>query len=567
MLPQLLIAAMAMVTETSLELPTYEFSDPDPIPECDVRRYPYFRFDGSSRHPVARSWKAVVLENDRIRIVALPEIGGKIWGATDKVTGRDFIYFNHVVKFRNVATRGPWTSGGIEFNFGLIGHSMSTATPVDWCVRTNADNSVSYFCSNRELIVDTTWQVEVNLRDGDDFFTMRTLWANSSNEMSPYYQWMNAAYSTRGDPELAFPGDFEIGHEGDAHPWPTKGGRRIDFVNNNDFGGNKSYHVIGGDARIFGVWWKDWGIGTYHKNAFGEKYGRKVWLWALSREGGIWEDLLTDRDGQYMELQSGRGFNQPRRKTFSTPFKHPVFAPGSVDMFEERWGVARSRSAFDAVCSTTAAVYRAQSASDGFDWNTVYGRFVRGEQALRERDDDTANEYLHKALAFEPCYVPALNALAELDFRRGRFNDSLSLAEKALSINAYDSAANYRSGRIAVLRGDDLMALERLGLAAYSPEYRAGACCEMAKVQLRMGDVEEALRLAEKALDACAHSYEAMALRALALRVGGKTAEARDETERGLVIWPLAHLLRCEASYNGTMSSAAFLPAAAFLYF
>ena len=44
----------------------------------------------------------------------LPEVGGKIWSAIEKSTGKSFIYYNHVVKFRDVAMRGPWTSGGIE---------------------------------------------------------------------------------------------------------------------------------------------------------------------------------------------------------------------------------------------------------------------------------------------------------------------------------------------------------------------------------------------------------------------------------------------------------------------
>jgi hypothetical protein len=28
------------------------------------------------------------------------------------------VLYNNVVKFRDIAMRGPWTSGGIEFNFG-----------------------------------------------------------------------------------------------------------------------------------------------------------------------------------------------------------------------------------------------------------------------------------------------------------------------------------------------------------------------------------------------------------------------------------------------------------------
>lgn len=66
-------------------------------------------------------------------------------GAYDLRTGVDFIYFNHVAKFRDISMRGPWASGGIEFNFGKMGHEPYTSAPVDWCARTNEDGSVSCF--------------------------------------------------------------------------------------------------------------------------------------------------------------------------------------------------------------------------------------------------------------------------------------------------------------------------------------------------------------------------------------------------------------------------------------
>ena len=149
------LAAPATVVETEIELKTYPFSDPDPVPATDRTRYPYFFFDGTSATGAPRVWKAVVLENDKVKVTVLPEIGGKVWGAVDKVTGRAFIYYNHVVKFRNISQRGPWCSGGIEFNFGLIGHGPWTATPVSHFVRRNADGSVSCFVSEEELATRT----------------------------------------------------------------------------------------------------------------------------------------------------------------------------------------------------------------------------------------------------------------------------------------------------------------------------------------------------------------------------------------------------------------------------
>ena len=121
----LVAAQRATISEEKMEIGTYQFGDPNPIPILAEKPqiYPYHRFDGYSieKHPM--EWKVVTLENDYIKVMLLPEVGGKIWGAIDKRNNFDFIYLNEVLKFRNIALRGPWTSGGIEFNFGYIGHT------------------------------------------------------------------------------------------------------------------------------------------------------------------------------------------------------------------------------------------------------------------------------------------------------------------------------------------------------------------------------------------------------------------------------------------------------------
>lgn len=130
------------IREYKKEYKTYLFSDPDPIPNIK-KIYPYYRFDGFTNKSIQKEWTIVELENDYIKVQIMPEIGGKIWSAIDKQTGRSFIYENDVVKFRDIAMRGPWTSGGIEANYGLIGHTPNCSTPVDYLTRHNPDGSVS----------------------------------------------------------------------------------------------------------------------------------------------------------------------------------------------------------------------------------------------------------------------------------------------------------------------------------------------------------------------------------------------------------------------------------------
>ncbi|HAK78834.1 MAG TPA: hypothetical protein DCM71_18485 [Runella sp.] len=51
----------------------------------------------------------------------------------------------------------------------------------------------------------------------------------------------------------------------------------------------------------------------------------------------IWEKLLTDNDGQYVELQSGRLFNQAAEGSMYSPFKHVSFMPYTHDSWTEYW--------------------------------------------------------------------------------------------------------------------------------------------------------------------------------------------------------------------------------------
>lgn len=335
---QPLFAQQATVTETVETVKTYPFSDPDPVADPSDLFYPYFRFDVFSAKGINRQWKVVSLENDYIKLTLFPEIGGKIWGAVDKTTGKEFIYNNHVVKFRDIAMRGPWTSGGIEFNFGIIGHAPTSSTPIDYVTRQKPDGSVSCYVSSYELVTRTLWTVEVNLPKDKAYFTTTTTWHNSSSIDQPYYQWMNAGYPTAGNAEFCYPGTNYIGHGGELHSFPLdEQGRDISWYEKNDFGNSKSYHIVGKYNDFYGAYWHDNDFGSIHHADYDEKLGMKIFLWGLSREGGIWEDLLTDTNGQYIELQSGRMYNQPASNSSLTPYKHTAFGPQATDRWTEYW--------------------------------------------------------------------------------------------------------------------------------------------------------------------------------------------------------------------------------------
>ncbi|MDR2917887.1 MAG: DUF5107 domain-containing protein [Tannerella sp.] len=612
----------AAIKEMTRMMPTYPFSDPDPVAKPESAFYPYFRFDGYSHQSEPKEWKVVEMENDYISLAIFPEIGGKIWGATEKSTGKEFIYYNHAVKFRDIAMRGAWTSGGIEFNFGIIGHVPTTATPVDYYTRSNSDGSVSCFISAIELITRTTWMVEVNLPSDKAYFTTRTTWQNTSSVEQPYYQWMNAGYKAAGNLEFCYPGQYYIGHGGDVHAFPVdEAGRLISWYEKNNFGADKSYHVLGKYNDFYGAYWHDDNFGSVHYAPYDEKLGMKIFLWGLSRQGEIWEELLTDTDGQYVELQSGRMYNQPASNSAYTPYKHYAFLPGTTDRWIEHWFPVKETGGISKVSpigslhavkedgmlkvsfsplqklNTTLIVRaggqllfeeslqtdvletwekefpikndlplsveigeeelvwyevpeqtnlnRPDKLPSGFDWNSMYGLYVQGEQWLNQNNIRKAEEYFLLSLEKEPYFLLALNKMASLCYRTARYDKALEYIRTALSLAAYDGEANYIYGLINY-DTHPVDAKDGFSVAAYSPAYRSAAYAMLAKCFLKEKNWIKALHYADRSLESNSRNQDAIMARLIALRKSADKTGALDYSVRLLDDMPLNHPVRFE---------------------
>src|SRR5659263_54050 len=288
-IPGLVVAQQnAILKEYKKEITTYPFSDPDPVANRG-NIYPYFRYDGFTDQPVQKLWKVVELENDYIKLQIMPEIGGKIWTAIDKQSGKSFIYENDVVKFRDIAMRGPWTSGGIESNFGIMGHTTTVATPIDYLTRKNDDGSVSCIIGALDLLTRTQWNLEIRLPKDKAYFITHVYWHNSTPIEQPYYSWMNIAVKTNDSLEFIDPGTNYIGHDGTVHSWPfdSLNNRNLSIYKQNNFGTSKSQHDLGTYSKYFGAYWQKKDFGMIHFAERRDKLGKKVFVWALSGEGKI----------------------------------------------------------------------------------------------------------------------------------------------------------------------------------------------------------------------------------------------------------------------------------------
>ncbi len=527
----------ATIVEEQKVIKTYPFSEPDPVPILirsslwgpGSRLYPYFFFSGFSHTGIEKSWKVVRMENPYIEVFVLPEVGGKVWGAIEKSTKKEFIYTNHVLKFREIALRGPWTSGGIEFNSGIIGHTPSCAAPVDYLVRENPDGSVSCIVGTMDLPSRTRWSVNITLPKDKAFFETHTLLHNPSALEQPYYCWLNAAGKVGNDLQYIYPGNFHAPHGYSSQPesWPVdKKGRDLSWYKNNNFGSSKAYFIIGEYEHFKGCYWHDSEFGFGHWALYDDVPGKKIFLWSLSREGGIWEELLTDDDGQYYEPQAGRLYNQN---------DHKFFSPYSVDMWREVWFPYKQIGPM--VKATPYGALNVTRTDDSVTLNICPLQKLNDELVVIA----DGNEVYREQLVLEPMEIYRKNLAMRVD--QGKLRVSVSkkicysddpqanILHRPINFHHFDEGTTeglyLAAERYEKQRNYHTALTKYLGCLEQEPLHTR-ALTRVAELYCRRGEYEKALTYAHKALENVMYDADANYIYGVICRRLGNLVDAKE---------------------------------------
>lgn len=333
-----LLAAEVRVSEVQMVIPTYITGPDDPNPPLwNQRVYPYPMQTDITREKKDKTHKVVVLENDYIKVLILPDIGGRILAALDKTNDDfDFIYYNHVIKPGLVALRGAWLSGGIEWNFPTLGHTVNTFSPVNYRILENEDGSKTCVVGTEEWVRRMKWEVFITLYPDRSYFKTTIRLYNRTLTHNNAYFWANAATHAWEDTRVVFPStDFTYGGgRGMTRPWPIYNGKDVSWYKNTL---SAADYFCGTPGDYNGAYNYDHDNGTVH---YGDRYespGKKFWTWGTAPSGMIWEDLLTDTDGQYIEVQAGRLLTQG--DTW-------IIEPHMVEQWDEWWYPVKNMHGF-----------------------------------------------------------------------------------------------------------------------------------------------------------------------------------------------------------------------------
>jgi tetratricopeptide (TPR) repeat protein len=203
------------VRVTRLTLPTYLPAAPDKNPMFLEKRvyqgsrgkvYPLPFTDRISETPVNREWQAIWLENEFLRVLLLPEIGGRIHAIQDKTNGYDLIYNQPVIKPALVGLAGPWISGGIEFNWPQH-HRPATFLPVESAIERHADGAVTVWCSDHDPLARMKGMHGVCLHPGKAYVELKVRAYNRTPLPQTFLWWANVATRVHEAYQSFFPPD------------------------------------------------------------------------------------------------------------------------------------------------------------------------------------------------------------------------------------------------------------------------------------------------------------------------------------------------------------------------
>lgn len=370
--------------EEEVVIPTYPTPAPEKYPMFLDKRvyqgssgrvYPNPVIDRVSSNAVPRVYRAVYLENEFVRIMILPEIGGRIHEGLDKTNGYNFFYRASAIKPALVGLLGPWISGGVEFNWPQH-HRPSTFMPCDSFIEKCADGRKIVWLSEHEPMNRMKGMVGVCLHPGRSLIETKARLYNRTPFVQTFLWWANAGVRAHDRYQAFFPPDvaFVADHAKRAissYPVARNFYYGVDYRRGVDISWYKnipvptSYMVTQSKYDFFGGYDHAREAGVVHYADHHIAPGKKLWTWGNSDFGRAWERELTDSDGPYVELMAGvYTDNQPdfswlhpyETKHFSQ-FWYPIQKIGPVKNANALLAVNLEREASECrvgVCPTEA---------------------------------------------------------------------------------------------------------------------------------------------------------------------------------------------------------------------
>ena len=334
---------MQSVTE---KIPTYQIGAPEVDPIFFTGRvyqgaegyiYPYPLYDVMTEKQEDKAYNVLRLDNEYVDLSILPEIGGRIFAATDRTNDYHFFYTQTGIKPALIGMLGAWLSGGVEWNIPDH-HRASSYMPVNWKLEENPDGSKTIWVGETELRHRLKWSVGVTVYPGRSWVESRVKVINPTPMIQSMLYWANVSVHCNEQYQVIFPPDVQAGadhHKVYFTPWPVGpyGSDRTQHADlswwKNFTDNSRSIFAWGSQMEFLAGY--DYGkdAGTVHVANRHVVPGKKFFLWGNNPNGQMWNKILSDKDGHYLELMVGAySDNQP---------DYSWINPGEIREFRQIW--------------------------------------------------------------------------------------------------------------------------------------------------------------------------------------------------------------------------------------
>lgn len=338
------IPGQAEVWVEQVTIPTYGIGKADKNPMFLEKRvyqgssgkvYPLPVVDKILDEKMDQLYTAVWLENDYLRVMVLPELGGRIQRAYDKTNGYDFVYYNEVIKPALVGLTGPWISGGIEFNWPQH-HRPTTYGPTDWRIVEHADGRRSVELSEVDQMYGTKGKMTFTLYPDKAYIEIKGQLYNRTSLPQTFLWWANPAVAVSEHTQSVFPPDvcavYDHGKR-DVSSFPIATGvyykhdygAGVDISRYKNIPVPTSYMCAHSDYNFVGGYDYSVEAGILHIADHHVSPGKKQWTWGCGDFGQAWDRNLTDENGPYIELMTGMFCDNQPDFTWLKPFEEKTF--------------------------------------------------------------------------------------------------------------------------------------------------------------------------------------------------------------------------------------------------
>lgn len=332
------------VWEETVIIPTYEVGEPDKNPMFLEKRvyqgstgkvYPYPTTEKIAREKKDKEYQALYLENDYLKVMILPELGGRIQRAYDKTNDYDFVYYNKVIKPALVGLIGPWISGGIEFNWPQH-HRPTTFMPLDYQIKENKDGSKSVLVHDVDQMYGTKGITKFTLYPDKAYIEIQGQLYNPTPFPQTFLWWANPAVAANDHTQSIFPPDVHSVYDHgkrDVSRFPIATGTyyKYDYSEGVDISRYKnipvptSFMAEKSEYDFVGGYDYQKEAGILHVADHHISPGKKQWTWGCGEFGQAWDRNLTDEDGPYIELMTGVYTDNQPDFTWLKPYEEKKF--------------------------------------------------------------------------------------------------------------------------------------------------------------------------------------------------------------------------------------------------